>query len=102
MIPVDSSNGPVVTKHFYPEAPWISRIRQSAGNSYPLLNLRICPGFASAHVMGTNFLLFLLIMRYSIVLLLILFVTFLCLCSNVRFLMHMRETLTEKAMIANV
>lgn len=101
MIPVESSKGPAVTKHFYPAAPWISRMRQSAGNSWPLLILRTYPGFASAQVMGKNLFTFLVIIRYSMVFVLILWVTFRYLNSKVRFLMHMREMLTDKATIGN-
>jgi len=76
-------------------------MRQSAGNSYPLLTLKIYPGLASAHVIGKNLLTFLVIIRYSIYLLLILFVTFLYLNSRVKFLMHIRATLTERATMGN-
>lgn len=49
--------------------------------------------------MGKNLLSFLEIIKYSTCLLLILDVTFLCLISKVKFLMHMRAMLTERAQI---
>jgi len=80
----------------------MSRIRQSAGNSWPLLTFIICPGLHSAHVTGTYLLNFLVIQRFSTILLLILSVTTRYRYSNTTFRMHIKIMLTFSATIGNV
>jgi hypothetical protein len=100
-IPVFSSKGSEFTKHFYPKWPFMSRIRQSAGNSSSLLTLIMYPGFTSYQEIGTNLLFLLVIIKYSTFLLFIKLQTFRCLSSKIIFLILISREFIIKAVVGN-